>query len=122
LALGILLLLGVVGVAVTAAADPTPTPAKQRDVFMGKVAKILGIDQQKLTNAFNQACKETRNEMIDKALADGRITKAWADWMKQRPGDGNCGIGNMGRMRGAAGGRMDGPGWGKPGQATPPAR
>ena len=120
LALGVLLVLGVAGVAMVAAADPTPTPVNQRDVFMGKVAKILGIDQQKLTSAINQACKETRSEMIDKALANGRITKAWADWMKQRPDEGACALGVQGKRHGAWGGRMGGPGWPKPDRPTPP--
>ncbi len=117
LALGVVLLLGALGVGAVFAADPPtspPSPADQQKALLGKVAKILGIDEQKVTDAFKQAIKETHNEQIDKALADGRITKEMADWLKQRPDDGPLGPppGMMGG--GKRGGRMGGPFGGPP--------
>ncbi len=123
LSLGIVLLLGVIGVSGVFAADPpanTTTPADHQKAFLGKVAKILGIDEQKLTDAYKQAQKETHNEQIDKALADGRITQEMADWLKQRPDDGSfgAGMGTGGMMRG---GRMGGPMGGRFGGPPPNA-
>jgi len=58
-----------------------------------RVAAILGIDQQKVENAFAQAQSEMREEALDnylKSLVDqGKITQAQADqykaWLKARP-------------------------------------
>lgn len=113
LALGVVVLLGALGVGGVLAADP-PTnitsPADHQKVFLGKVAKILGIDEQKVADAVAQANKEMRNEQIDQALANGRITKEMADWLKQRPDNGAFGPVGPGMMRGGKwGGRMGAP-------------
>ena len=107
LAFGVAVLVGALGIAAAFAADPQPTATSGQDVYLGKVAKILGIDQQKLTDAFTQA----RIEMIDDAVAAGQITKERADWLKQGIQQGFVGKGGFhGRM----GGRMGGwhGGWG----------
>jgi len=113
-AVGAALLVGVLGIGAAFAADPpTPTgyPGYQGAVFT-RVAEILGIDQQKLSDAFIQA----RTEQVDQAVKDGRLTQQQADWIKQRiqqaqqsafvPG---VGPGFGPRMRG---GPMRGPGFG----------
>ena len=95
--LAVAVLVGAVGVGAVLAADPptstSTTPADFQKAFIAKVAQILGVDQQKLTDAIKQAAKETRNEMIDKAVAEGRITQEWGNWLKQRPDNGGLGLG-----------------------------
>ena len=115
LVVGVVLLVGAIGVGAAYAADPTPTagtPTSHAQALLGKVAKILGIDEQTVTDAFQQAAKELRSEQIDQAVKDGRMTQEWADWMKQRPDDGSMGLGGpgfgpKGGMRGH-GGRFGG--------------
>ena len=48
--------------------------------FLAKVAKNLGIDEAKLTAAFNAA----RDQTIDEALAAGRISEEQAAAMRER--------------------------------------
>ena len=67
--------------------------ASQPKTLLARVAAILGIDQQKVENAFTQARTEMRDEALDnylKNLVDqGKITKEQADqykaWVKSRP-------------------------------------
>ncbi|MBI2908007.1 MAG: hypothetical protein HYX92_10170 [Chloroflexi bacterium] len=82
IAVGTLALLGLIGAGVVLAADPTPTPTGTsfQNVLLGKVAKILGIDKQKLTDAFTQAWKE----LLDEAVRNGQMTQQQADWIMQR--------------------------------------
>jgi hypothetical protein len=110
LVVGVVALLGILGTGVALAADPPTT--NYHDIFVAKVAKILGIDQAKLNNALNQA----RTEMIDEGVKAGTISKERADWMKQRSqGDFNP----SGKpMDGRRGGRIGGP-MGAPWQPTP---
>jgi len=61
--------------------------------LLARVAAILGIDQQKLENAFAQAQREMRDEALDKYLKNlvdqGKITQEQADqykkWWQSRP-------------------------------------
>ena len=63
------------------------------NTLLARVAAILGIDQQKVEDAFVQAQKETQNEALDsylKNLVDqGKITQQQADqyksWWQARP-------------------------------------
>jgi len=116
------LLVGAFGVSGAFAQDPT-NPTGQQTSFVSRVAKILGIEEQKLTSAFTQAAKELRNEQIDKALAEGRITKELADWLKARPDNGAIGPGFGRGMRdfgpGMHGFGFKGTPFGRMGQATP---
>ena len=120
LSLGIVILVGVLGIGAAFASTPTPTSTNYHDVFVGKVAKILGLDQQKVDSAFTQA----QNEMVDEAVKDGQMTQQQADWMKQRQqqmqqggfGPGMMGVGPM--HGGPRGGQFGGP-WGPQSQATP---
>jgi len=115
LAVGVVMLVGALGIGTAFAADPTPTPTDYFNAFMAKVAKTLGIDQQKLVDAVNQA----RSETIDEAVRDGRITQEQADWMKQCQEQGGFGpgfaggrFGGYGRF-GATGAPFGGP-WAQP--------
>ena len=63
------------------------------DTLMARVAKILGIDQQKLQDAVKQALGDMQTEQLDKYLANlvtqGKITQAQADkftaWWTSKP-------------------------------------
>jgi hypothetical protein len=82
--------------------------------IMGRVAAILGIDQQKVEDAFAQAQKEAEVEALDARLKtmveEGTITQPQADqykaWWQSRPdvleGTGLPGVGGRG-VRGFGG-------------------
>ena len=63
------------------------------DTLMARVAKILGIDQQKLQDAVKQASGDMQKAQVDKYLQNlitqGKITQAQADkftaWLAARP-------------------------------------
>jgi hypothetical protein len=57
-----------------------PQEQKASRSFIARVAEILGIEQQKLSDAILQA----HLQMIDEALKQGRITQEQADRMKQQ--------------------------------------
>jgi len=124
LSLGVAVLVGILGIGVAFAADPTPTPsANYHSVFVNKLASALGVDPSKIDPAIAQA----RDATIDQAVKDGRITQQQADWMKQRqqqmlqggfgPGFGPGMMGG-GPRGGRFGGPFGGP-WGAPWQTAP---
>jgi hypothetical protein len=61
--------------------------------ILARVAAILNIDQQKVEDAFDQAQKEMRSEVLDnylnKLVDEGEITRAQADdykeWLQTKP-------------------------------------
>ncbi len=63
------------------------------NTLLARVAKILGIDQTKVENAFTQARKDMQNEAMDSYLknlvTEGKITQAQADqyktWWQSKP-------------------------------------
>jgi len=71
--------------------------------LLERVATILGIDQQKVKDAFAQAQKEMQNERLDNYLknlvSQGKITQPQADqyksWLQSKP-DVPAGIGPRG--------------------------
>lgn len=85
----------IAGAAATASADDGNKGI--RGPFQGKVidraAQILGIDKQKLIDAFKQAASEAAKEGVDarfaKWVAEGKLTQAQADqykaWLAARP-------------------------------------
>ncbi len=93
--IGVLIALVVVGctagiaLAQTGSTDNT-TPGK---TLLARVATILGIDQQKVENAFTKAQSEMQQEALDaylkKLVDEGKITKEQADqykkWWQARP-------------------------------------
>ena len=88
--IGVALALAVAGVGGVALAEtPTPTSAAATtttqktdygQVFLGKLATILGVDQAKLQASVKQAQSDT----IDQAVANGDLAKNQADAMKLR--------------------------------------
>ena len=76
-----------------AAYAQTPEAGNSGNTLLGKVAAILGIEQQELEDAFAQAQKEMRLEnqkaYLDKLVEAGRITQEQADeyqsWLEARP-------------------------------------
>ena len=124
LSLGIAVLVGVLGIGAAFAATPTPTASSNyHDVFVSKLAAALGItDQEKVANALMTA----RDQAIDQAVTDGRITQQQADWMKQHKQQmqqGGFGPGMMddGPMHGGRMGSAFGGPWGAPSQIAPSA-
>jgi hypothetical protein len=63
--------------------------------MLDRVAQILGIDKQKLADAFKQAGTETAQKRMDdmfaKLVTSGKLTQAQADqykaWLKAKPAD-----------------------------------
>jgi len=71
-----------VGAAFAAPAAQITSPATDyHQVFLAKLAQILGVDQQKLETAMTQAQSQT----LDQAVNDGRLSQQQADFMKQHP-------------------------------------
>jgi polyhydroxyalkanoate synthesis regulator phasin len=76
----------------TALADSTPTPvpsptngkaaqsAKYHDIFLGKLASLLGVEQSKIAPAMSEASKQT----VDEAVKAGDLTQVQADKLKLR--------------------------------------
>ncbi len=71
--------------------EPPPTP--ETNGLLSKVAEILGIPQEDLSNAFQQARQELKQDafqqFLNKAIEEGRINQEEADeyleWWEQRP-------------------------------------
>lgn len=91
-------------------AQPAQTPGTQQTqradywaLYLQKLAAALGVDQAKLTAAFQSA----GNATVDQALKDGAITQTQADAAKQRiqngGGFGLRGFGGPGMERGGRG-------------------
>jgi hypothetical protein len=123
------LLVGTIAGVAIAQTNTTPPAAKPSNPIMARVASILGIDQQKLQDAFSQAQREANDAALDarlKQMADtGKITQAQADqyksWWQSRP-QSVPGVNPMGPM-GKFGGRMPrmGMGWPQPRAQQPSA-
>jgi len=73
--------------------DDNATAEGPRDVFIGKVAESLGLDDEQLAEAFKNARQEMVGEALqlrlDKAVEEGIITEDEAteimDWWNDRP-------------------------------------
>jgi hypothetical protein len=78
------------GIVVAQGGKEGPGP---RQALLARVAQILGIDQQKLADAFKTASTEQRDAGMDtwlkKLISDGKITQQQVDafkaWLKARP-------------------------------------
>lgn len=86
LAAAVLLVGGIAGVALAQTGDANNSSEK---TLLGRVASILGIDQQKLEDAFTQARTEMQDEALQKLVDEGKITQQQADqykqWLQSRP-------------------------------------
>ena len=88
----VLLVAGIGGAALAQTNSTSNSPIKG---LMARVAEKLGIDQQKLEDAFAQAQKDMQAEALDARLKDmvanGKITQQQADqykqWIQSRPAD-----------------------------------
>ncbi len=93
--LSLIILLISTTVSTVFAQDPTqekiPVPPMKK--IFARVAEILGIEEQKLLDAFAQARRELAEEIfqarLDKLVEQGRLTEEQAkqikDWWSQRP-------------------------------------
>jgi hypothetical protein len=98
--IGVVLVGALAGVALAQTnSDGSPTtPGK---TLIARVATILGLDQQKVEDAFKQAKQDMENEALNarlKAMVDsGKITQKQADdyenWWQSRPQDVMPGLG-----------------------------
>lgn len=107
-AAGVLAVLGVVGVSAqtgggtatptpTATATATATPSAQGERlndFLNKLAGNLNIRPDQLRNGLQQ----TADQMIDEAVANGRLTQAQGDHLKQRVANGDGFFFGLGRF------------------------
>src|SRR3990172_9600404 len=91
--LAALVLISIGGVVIAQAAEGASGNATQPKTIMARVAEILGIDQQKVEAAFEQAKNEAQADALKnrlQALVDaGKITQAQADaylkWSQSKP-------------------------------------
>lgn len=123
LALALAVAVGAVVMGATVFAEE-PTPTTQEAVeqaqqkLLARVAEILGIEEQKVTDAFDQATSELRTEALQDHLQqlvdEGKITQdeadQYLDWWSQRPDVLDKGLlpgfGGRGFGRGFGGGHM----------------
>jgi len=94
LALAIVALVGGTAGAVLAAdSDSTTTTSSPWDTFTSKVASILGLNEETVQDAMEQAQQEIQNDAmknrLDEMVAEGKITPYEADdylnWWQARP-------------------------------------
>ena len=75
--------------------ETTPPPEASENALLERVANILGIDEEDLINAFEQAQQEMGKEAfinrLNQAVGEGLITQEQANeiikWWEQRPDD-----------------------------------
>lgn len=104
---GVVLVGAVAGVALAQANSGSSTTT-QGKTFAARVAAILGIDQQKVQDAFDKANRdiadEALNNRLDALVKSGNITQQQADqyksWWQSRPQGPLPGIGKMGPFGG----------------------
>ena len=86
--------LGITAIASAQSAENgAETDVDLRQIFVGKVADILGIDEEQVTDAFTQARQEMREERqeqrLQNAIDNGLITEGEANqirgWWDSRP-------------------------------------
>lgn len=86
-----LVLAGLTAGGIAFAQEPTPEAGRPVDTFIQRLAGRLGIGEEQLT----QAMKDTRNGMIDEAVAQGRLPAERAEQLKNHE-LGGLGHGPMG--------------------------
>ncbi|MGH2461285.1 MAG: hypothetical protein ACRDIY_20695, partial [Chloroflexota bacterium] len=53
---------------------------RAREIFLGKLSSILGVDEQKLGQSFKEAAKQT----VDQGVQSGYLTQQQAEHIKDR--------------------------------------
>ena len=84
---------GAIVMAAGSTTTPTTTSAAQSNTLFAKAAATLGVTEQQLTDAFQQANTQAESQRIDQQLAQavtkGTITQAESDalkaWLAQKP-------------------------------------
>ncbi len=87
------LVLTVGGTAMVMAQEDEPPTTPEANGILSRVAEILGIPQEDLSNAFKQAKQDIKQEafvrFLNKAVEEGRISQEEADeilqWWEERP-------------------------------------
>jgi len=96
LVIAVLLTMGGVTMVMAEGEEETaPSPEASENALLERVADILGIDEEDLINAFEQArqemCEDAFTSHINQAVEEGLITQDQADeileWWSQRPDD-----------------------------------
>ncbi len=115
---------------VTLAQTGSTDNATSGKTLLGRAAAILGIDQQKVKDAFSQAQREMREEALDSYLQNlvdqGKITQEQADqyknWWQSKPQTPIPGpLGRFGRFGFCPSGGMRGSGQTQSTPTTPAA-
>ncbi len=93
--LAAILVLTIGGTAMVVAQEEEPPPEQEAEAngLLARVAEILGISQGDLSNAFEQAKQDIKQEafirFLNRAVEEGRISQEEADeilqWWEQRP-------------------------------------
>lgn len=79
--------------AVVSESDETDSQTNPHDIFVSKLAEKLGLDEETVANAMEEAREEMRQEALEKrlqeAIDEGLITQEQAneilEWMNSRP-------------------------------------
>lgn len=94
------------GVKLTQAQSPSPTPQAQKAGLLAdaeqKLAANLGISVDQL----RQALKETGTQLVDEAVAQGKLTQQQGDALKQRIEQAQDPLGALFRLRGPRAGHV----------------
>lgn len=88
----VILTIGILG-GVAYAQPPTPSGTDSGKTLLGRVAAILGIEQQKVEEAFSQAQKDMQKDAqkarLEQMVKNGKLTQEQADkyqsWLDSRP-------------------------------------
>ncbi len=95
LVVALLLTVGATTVMAEGEEETAPPPEAGTNGLLERVADILGIDEEDLVDAFEQArqemCEDAFTSHINQAVEEGRITREQADeiikWWELRPDD-----------------------------------
>lgn len=77
------LALGLTAIPMLGNGDSSESEGTDRFAILSRAAEILGLEEEELTNAFEQAFLEVATERIDELVDEGRIDEERAEWMKE---------------------------------------
>jgi len=93
IALAALAVIGLGAVAIGGAVTSAQEGDGPVGTFVSKLAEKLGVSESELTTAI----KDTRVEMLDEAVANGRLTQEQADRMREKINESDYGLFGFGR-------------------------